>query len=228
MQRRRILQLAKLAARGLRGAHGATCSLKHHVSFLLDMAELQFFATERDHEAIVSMLISEYRCVFVLDGQAPPLLELTSLDAVLKVQHEAEYAPRFFVLSPLWQLEPLSIHRILKDGVTLQYVRPRHGGPSFDYLAQRPRRKDGQSQIVASWFGDYATYYSAKQNGQIPRPATMAEAFRGVRSCINRGGKRTIVSGIQKPGPIAMAGARKAFNTGSWLRVGDGHYAPRT
>jgi hypothetical protein len=129
------------------------------------MAELHFFATEIDHEIIVSTLISEYRCVFVVDGQPPPLSNLTSLDAVLKVQQEAKYAPRFFVLSPFWQLEPLSIDRILKDGELLRYVRPRYGGPSFDYLAQWPRRNEGHSQIVASWF----TERQANHNSPNPK-----------------------------------------------------------
>ncbi len=193
------------------------------------MAELSFFATEDDHEALVTLLVSEYGARFVLDGTLPSEPPLTTVASVMSALRSAKHDPRFFVVSPSWQVEALQYGYVqTTTGTTRHFVRPRNGGPSFDCLASRPRVGDEGPQLVASWLSNFTDYYSVNRPGvSIPRPAAMAAAYKTLRGIIARGGKRTDVQETQKPGPMAMRGASMAFAQGTWLRVGDWHHVPR-
>lgn len=195
------------------------------------MAELHFFATEEDHEALVSLLVMRFRGRFVLDGSATR--EMPTFTTVAEVMHVIEsesYDPRFFVLSPLWQLEPLSVVQIEHDdGRIRYYIRQREGGPAFDYLARRPRSAESGAELVSSWFGHHPSYWSGlKKDAQFARPVEMTNAYAEVVRHISRGGKRTDVTEIKRTGPWARPGAIAAHERGTWLRVGEWHHSPRT
>jgi hypothetical protein len=193
------------------------------------MAEQTFFATEADHESLINLLISEYEAIFVLDGTDPQIEPMTTIEAVMDALRRTAHDPRFFVISPQWQVEPLQFGQtVTSGGVTRHHVQPGHGGPSFDYLANRVRVGEQGSQVVASWFSDFSHYHSLlNPRGAIARPTRMAAAYKAVRKTVARGGSRTDVQEIQKPGPMAMLGARQAFKAGTWLRVGEWHHVPR-
>lgn len=193
------------------------------------MSELHFFATEPDHEAIIEMLVSGFQAVFVLDGLAPPLRELTDAAEIRRIVRESPDDPRFYVLSPRWTREPLSVGEVTgPDGRVRHFIRARHGGPAFDYLVRRPRVGDREPQVPASWFLDDDVYYSQERPGEpILRPSAMADAQRAVRRLIAAQGLRTTIQELGRAGPMAMAGARHAWQAGSWLRMGDWHHVPR-
>jgi len=194
------------------------------------MAELQFFATESDHESVIRMLVSKYEAAFVLDGLPPPAQPASTVEGVMEVLRQAKYEPRFYVVSRHWQVEPLAFGETkASNGQLRHYVRSRDGGPSFDYLVSRPRLGDRGPQIVSSWFSDFTHYYSQLSLGtHIARPTAMSDAYKDVRKVISRGGERTTIQEIHKPGPIAMEGARQAFKSGTWLRAGEWHHAPKS
>jgi len=141
----------------------------------------------------------------------------------------AAHDPRFSVVSPQWQVEPLHYGQVVtSSGVTRHYIQQHYGGPSFDYLASRPRVGERGPQLVASWLSDFSHYYSLLKPGSvISRPTRMAAAYKALRNTVARGGSRTDILEIQKPGPVAMNGARQAFKAGTWLRVGEWHHVPR-
>ena len=193
------------------------------------MAELHVFATESDHRGIIYMLVTEFQAVFVLDRVPPPLRELATAADVWQAVGEAREDPRFYVVSPRWQKEPLSVGEFTApDGRVRHFIRGRHGGPAFDYQVRKPRAGETGSQIVASWFLDDEVYYSQERPGEpILRPAAMVEAQRAVRRLILQQGRRSTNQELGKAGPMVMPGAQHAYQAGSWLRVGEWHHVPR-
>ena len=192
------------------------------------MAELQFFATESDHSAIVEALVREYQAVFQVDaGETASAPAIHSTAQVLDAIAASEHGSRFFITSPRWTKEPLQVANVVRgDGKVVFHFRGRYGGPSIDYIARRPEDREGQRYLVSSSVGTFDTYYLA--DGDVKRPSEVDEAFGLVRRIINRGGRRTDVQEFQKPGPVAMKNARLAYETGCWLRVGSLHHVPRS
>ena len=191
------------------------------------MAEIQFFATERDHESLVAMLVSEYSATFVLDaGALTPLQSMSTVSEVMNAIADAAYGLRFYVLSPTWSREPLAVSEVQRrDGATRFYVKGRYGGPSLDYIANHETESTLGGQIVQSSIAAFASYYLGV--GEVPRPTALSGAMAAARRVVTRGGKRTTVQETGKLGPVAMRDARNAQELGNWLRVGEWHHAPR-
>lgn len=195
------------------------------------MADLQFFATEEDHASLVSLLVARFNARFVLDGATTP--EMPTFESVAEVMHIIKsemHDPRFFVLSPLWQLEPLTVSETKhNDGRVRFYIRQQEGGPAFDYLARRLRIVESGEQLIPSWFSDYPFYRSRlEMHSELVRPSAMAAAYKEVQHLTQRSGARTDISETRKPGPWAMPGALSAYSRGGWLRAGEWHHTPRT
>jgi hypothetical protein len=191
------------------------------------MAEIQFFATDQDHELVVTELVSRYHATFVLDaGHSLPLRAMSTVAEVMSAIASDEHGPRFFVVSQQWQQEPLGMSELRREDGTVRYhVRGRCGGPSLDYIAKRQIGHDLGGHIVPSSMGSHASYYLA--SGEEPCPASMRSALATVQRVVGHGGRRTFVVETGKPGPVAMVHALQAHNLGSWLRVGGWHHEPR-
>lgn len=194
------------------------------------MAQLQFFATEEDHELLVSLLVARFRARFVLDGaETPEMPTFESVTAVMRIIRSETHDPRFFVLSPFWQLEPLTVAETKhNDGRVRFYIGQRQGGPAFDYLARRLSITKTGEQLVSSWFSNYPSYSSKLvADTEFARPKEMTDAYDEVLRHIRRGGVRTDISEAKESGPWARPGALAAHGRGAWLRVGEWHHTPR-
>ena len=168
------------------------------------MAECHFFATEEDHVELVDLLIEEFEGEFFLDGAETRPAAIRSVSDVMDVIGRGDHDPRFFIVSPRWQTEPLSIDSTAcQDGRTRFHVRPRNGGPSIDYMARRLRTTNGGKEILPSWLSDYPTYYRSNAASDIARPASMALCFDAARRRICRRGMRTTVLEWDKARPMA-------------------------
>jgi len=192
------------------------------------MAELLFFATQDDHEALVRLLVEEYQASFILDeALSLPLRRLSSPSEVMTSICANEFGARFFVVSPQWERAPLEVSEIKNqhDGVTRFYVRQRYGGPALDFIARIPRSSGPSSCIVYSSFSDFHTYYLGR--AEVQRPLELSSALTALRRRVARGGRRTTVIETGKGGPIAMTGALKRYFEGCWLRGGDWHHVPK-
>jgi hypothetical protein len=60
------------------------------------------------------------------------------------------------------------------------------------------------------------------------RPAEMKRAYGMVQNYLRQMGKRTICRETGKAGPWVLPGALNAFRQGTWLRIGDWHFEPKT
>lgn len=148
---------------------------------------------------------------------------------------ESPYAPRFFVVSELWQRYPLSVSEVnAKDGRHYFAIDQRYGGPAFDFLVSKNTHESGKAYIVPGWFSDYPWYIKDKTYLQdhskyetFDRPEAMAIAFREVQSYLRKQATRSVCRETGKVGPWVLPGALEAHNDGSWLRQGDFHYEPR-
>ena len=195
------------------------------------MAELQFFATQDDHAHLISLLVAKYQARFVLDGGSLP--EPSSFDnpnEILQIIQAEKNDPRFYVVSPLWTLEPLIVSEITHtDGRIRFYVRQRQGGAAFDYLARRLSIEATGEQIVPSWLSAFPSYRSSENGGaEISRPLAMLNAYRDAKRVLSLYSIRSDVLETQRPGPMVLPGALAAYYRGAWLRVGDWHHKPRT
>ncbi len=191
------------------------------------MAEILFFATENDHELVLSKLVNEFGATFVLaSGDCTPLPIFSKVEDVISVVLEGRYGARFYALSPLWQVESMVVSQVQgRNGAPRFYLRGRDGGPSIDYIARTQEHNETGSQIVASSLGTFASYYLT--SGEMRRPTKIENAFSEIKKLIDRSGKRTVSSHNGKQGPMAMDGALKAYNQGVWLRSGDWTHLPK-
>lgn len=190
------------------------------------MAELVFFATEQDHERIVSALIEKFDAIFVLDGgDSLPLRSFSKVSDVMAAIREDEFGARFFVIASAWQTEALVTSKIDGAGGSIRYcVAGRYGGPSIDYIARYERESDTGAHIICSSLAVFPTYYLS--DGEVPRPEALQDAFAELRKFVHRGSKKTLVEENGKAGPIAMTGARMANTRGTWLRIGGWRHVP--
>ena len=192
------------------------------------MAELQFFATRKDHSVLVNTLVREFKAGFQpYASEAAAARPIYEAEQVLDLISAAPYGTRFCVSSAEWSREALQ--RTLtqrQDGRALYVANARYGGPSLDYIARGIEQHEGQSQLVPSSLGTFPTYYLAE--GEVVRPSALDTCFSLLRRVVNRGGCITEVQGSARPGPLAMQDARVAYTAGCWLRVGQHHHVPRS
>ena len=200
------------------------------------MAELHFFMTHSDTGKFVEFLIVRFGATLFLDGsdsETPPAFG--DRNDVQKVVIESPYAPRFFVVSELWQRYPLSVSEVnTKDGRHHYAIDQRYGGPAFDFLVSNNRREDGKQYIVPGWFSDYPWYITDKSYLNDPskyktfdRPEAMAGAFREVQRYLRKNAKRAVCRETGKLGPWILSGALDAYKEGMWLRQGLYRFEPR-
>lgn len=105
------------------------------------MAELHFFMTLHDTGEFVEFLSGRFDATLFLDGsesRMPPAFR--DRGNVEKVVTELRYAPRFFVVSELWQRYPLSVSEVnAKDGRHYFAIDQRYGGPDVPpHLSSTP------------------------------------------------------------------------------------------
>ena len=176
----------------------------------------------------MSWLIAQFRPTFVpASHPTPELPSLTTCADIMRYMTERRHPPRFFILSDIWQLYPLSVSQTHhNDGTTAYYVDQRYGGPAFDFVLSR-HPADASHVIIGGLFGDYASYYVRRGSPEsFQRPAGMAQAFRAAQNYMRRAGLRTASAELGHAGGWALPGARAAHAAGAWLRLGDFHFNP--
>jgi len=192
------------------------------------MSDLRFFMTHSDTEEFVSWLIAEFRSTFVPASHPTSAFPtLTTSAEISRYIAERRNPQRFFVLSDVWQLYPLSTSQVHhNDGTSAYYVDQRYGGPAFDFVLSRSASSEADV-IIGGGFGDYASYYLRRGSpDSFPRPAGMAKAFRAAQNYMRRAGRRTVSAELGHAGGWALRGALAAHEAGAWLRLGDFHFHP--
>jgi hypothetical protein len=200
------------------------------------MAELNFFMARSDTGRFVELLAGRFGATLFLDGSDNPLPPaFRDKSSVEKLVAESRHAPRFFVVSELWQRYPLSVSEVnAKDGRHYFAIDQRYGGPAFDFLVSNNVREDNKEYIVPGWFSDYPWYIKDKsylkdrtKYETFDRPDAMAEAFREVQRYLRKDAKRSVCRETGKVGPWILSGALAAYGDGAWLRQGVYHFEPR-
>jgi hypothetical protein len=192
------------------------------------MSELNYFMTQDDTEEFVDWLITEFRPTFIpASHPTQDFPRLTTLPEVTSYFTGRRHCPRFFILSDVWQLYPLSFSHIHhNDGTSAFYVDQRYGGPGFDFVLSR-QHSEQPNIIVGGLIGNYASYYVHRGRAEsFPRPAGMAQAFRAAQNYMRRSGRRTVSAELGHSGGWALRGALAAHAAGTWLRLGDFHFHP--
>lgn len=194
------------------------------------MAEVHFFMTEDDTRSFVEFLVNEFGARFALDQcDTPDPPVFSRVDQVINILAESEFAPRFFLQSPRWDMHPLITHEVhTKDGRHFFSICPRYGGPTFDFCVAKRYDEGGMSWMVPGFFSDYPWYivddswlqdYSKYRT--FDRPEEMAKTYRAVQKYLRRNGVRTREKNTGKTGPWALSGALAQQQRGLWLRQGD-------
>jgi hypothetical protein len=192
------------------------------------MSDLRFFMTHSDTEEFVSWLITQFRATFVPASHPTSAFPTFTTSAeISRYIAERQHPQRFFVLSDIWQVHPLSTSQTRhNDGTSAYYVDQRYGGPAFDFVLSRPAAS-GAEVIIGGLFGDYASYYVRRDSADsFPRPTGMADAFRAAQNYMRRAGRRTVSAELGHAGGWALRGALAAHAAGAWLRLGDFHFHP--
>jgi hypothetical protein len=197
------------------------------------VAEISFFATDKDHREFVGFLIERFSARFSQDDVStanPPWL--TTVKDVCEAIESNRFGARFAVVSELWQKYPLYRNFVIrKSGERCYYINQRYGGPAFDFIARRNRTEGGVRFIIPSLFSDYPYYYPDDDSTTyrtFNRPAPMAKAYGDVQKYIRRFGMRTDVKNISRPGPWALHDALQGYKKGIWLRTGEWIHIPRS
>jgi hypothetical protein len=199
------------------------------------MAELHFFMAPPDTGRFVEFLVGRFGAALFLDGSdssTPPAFR--DKNGVEKMVKESRHAPRFFVVSDIWQRYPLSVSEVnAKDGRHYFSIDQRYGGPAFDFLVSNNVREDGKEYIVPGWFSDYPWYIKDKsylkdrsKYETFDRPEAMVEAFRAVQHYLRKNGRRSVCRETGKAGPWILSGALEAYGNGAWLRQGNYRFGP--
>lgn len=197
------------------------------------MAEVEFFMTRDDTRAFVEFLIHDFDARFALDDCStpePPVYE--SAEKVMAIVEESEFAPRFFVQSPLWDRCPLITTEIhANDGRHFFSIDQRYGGPAFDYYVSRFHAEGDVRYVMPGWFSDYPWYYVDDDPSKcrtFDRPEKMAEAYRAVQKYLRRNGKRSRSPENGNVGPWILNDALAQYRRGLWLRRGEIRFEPRS
>jgi hypothetical protein len=201
------------------------------------MATISVFANSQDRRMLIEALIVRWQCEFILDGTAEP--EPTVLVAV----HEIEGAiascktyARFAVVSPQWQLEPVS--RTLttwKDGSRSHMIHYQYGGPAIDLAvygceAERERRHLAPSRISCevNYLPREAHLSSSPENYLfIKRPERLGAAYSELQRIVRKHGSRTVSANGSRVGPWVMRSAQRDNEEGLELRIGEQTFVPR-
>lgn len=197
------------------------------------LAQISFFATDKDQRELVGFLIARSSAKFSQDETTTPVVPwLTTVDEVCAAIRSNRFGARFAVVSDSWQKYPIYRTAVTrKDGDRRYFINHRYGGPVFDFIARRERTERSTSFVIPSSFSDYPYYYPNDDSTiyrTFDRPALMASAYADVQKYIRRLGVRTEVKGTSRAGPWALPEALKGYETGLWLRVGDWIHVPRS
>lgn len=202
------------------------------------MAETHFFMTRDDGLSFISFLIDIASAVFVPERSPdpPPFPRYTTVGEVESRINRDLYYSRFFVLSHEWEQFPLVIDEIhANDGQHFFSVCQQYGGPAFDLILSRTWTEDKIRWIVSGSFSDYACYIqdAAFHDDDslyrtFDRPERMTAIHKEVQKYMRRHGRRSICRETGHMGPWIMSGALKEYETGTWLRISDGHFEPKS
>ena len=132
------------------------------------MAELTFFATNKDFEKLAQFMFDSFASVFVpsISFNEPKGLSLRNLQDIRAhlADHPKEYALSYFVISNYWEIEPLCWKYLANPKHTRphHYVMQRYGGPAFHFIPSYSFPRFGKKKLVAGSFYDYPYYISGK------------------------------------------------------------------
>ena len=202
------------------------------------MAEIEFFMNEDDSHEFIEFLIYSFSAEFIPEksDSPPPFPRYLQQEEVHQRIKTDEHYSRFFVLSQRWEKHPLCFSEVnAKDGRHFYAVSERYGGPAFDFILSRTRSEGNLKWIISGSFADYPYYIRDKSfisdhslYETFDRPAEMKTAYQEVQKFIRRNGVRSMCKEDSRAGAWILSGALADFENGTWLRVGDWHFEPKT
>ena len=120
------------------------------------MAEIEFFAVDKEIVAVVSWLLAE-RCVMVPDMHydSPAVIRLANLPEIRRL---AASTPHFFIIREDLLESPQHVREVEIADKRFFYVDPRMGGPSLQFFWGRRTENAERNQLSASWLSYYNWY----------------------------------------------------------------------
>ncbi len=197
------------------------------------MAQITFFATDDDCNAIWRLIFVEMRMTAYPDpwfGELPAPALASQADVSQNLADYPGVAPGlgYFLTSSEWSIEPLD-YRLCAHNPNFPphwCVRQRYGGPSIHFIPRfgYPWHTDPH-QVISGMLSDYPYYHSTTDHGEIiERPAGLVATMKTVKHRLRSLG--TVVRAPTGQRAIAMANALTARDTGQLLRTGEIIYSP--